>query len=347
VPRPARAHTSGVAARCRLVIQPRHPPANRRQGLAGHGQGQPSALAGRQRQVQAGVIAGHQAAQPGTIGRRVAFGAKVAAGAPQRQGQVVDAGPLAHEVESASSTGRSVANPTLLSQKSPWTNWQGSREASPPSAWVTSPASSSATVARRRSAGAGSQPRIRSTPPADGGRNVGRPKMVGEPWPASLLVDLQGAQQVVGLGQQPHPGLQARPAIHDRVMAHIRLRLNQPALEVHPGRTLPGRNQWGARHAPGQQHSSGLMDRTQPRRRHIGSVDAHHIAAVGLANQQVQAGRPAQVDRLGEPIQPPMVPERSPQAGPRPGPQPPKPAVGVIHDLTLAAPSPTGPAPAA
>jgi hypothetical protein len=32
-----------------------------------------------------------------------------------------------------------------------------------------------------------------------------------------------------------------------------------------------------------------------------------------------------------------MVPERSPKARPRPSPQPPKPTVGVIHDLTLAA----------
>jgi hypothetical protein len=40
----------------------------------------------------------------------------------------------------------------------------------------------------------------------------------------------------------------------------------------------------------------------------MGSVDPHHIPAVGVANPQVQAGRPAQVDCLGEPAQPPMVP---------------------------------------
>jgi hypothetical protein len=91
-------------------------------------------------------------------------------------------------------------------------------------------------------------------------------------------------------------------------MVHIGLYLHQPALDVHPSRTLPGRNRWGARHPANQQRPAGLVDRAQPARGDMGSVDPHHILAVGVANQQVQAGRPAQVDRLDEPLQPPMVP---------------------------------------
>jgi hypothetical protein len=61
--------------------------------------------------------------------------------------------------KSTSSTGRPWRNPTLLSQKSPWTSWRGSRATSPASAWVTSSASPSltdppvTTPARARSVG--------------------------------------------------------------------------------------------------------------------------------------------------------------------------------------------------
>jgi hypothetical protein len=34
------------------------------------------------------------------------------------------------------------------------------------------------------------------------------------------------------------------------------------------------------------------------------SMDSHDIPAVGVADQQVQAGRPAQVNRLGDADQP-------------------------------------------
>ena len=96
-----RCDAGGVAARRRLIVQSRHPPADRRQGMARHGRRQRGPRAGRQPQVQAGVVAVDQAAQPSLILGRATLGAKVAAGAPQRQGQVVDAGPLAHEVEIA------------------------------------------------------------------------------------------------------------------------------------------------------------------------------------------------------------------------------------------------------
>jgi hypothetical protein len=52
---------------------------------------------------------------------------------------------------------------------------------------------------------------------------------------------------------------------------------------------------------------SGLVDRAKSLRGDMVSVDPHHISAVGVANQQVQAGRPAEVDPFGEPAQPPMV----------------------------------------
>jgi hypothetical protein len=91
-------------------------------------------------------------------------------------------------------------------------------------------------------------------------------------------------------------------------MVHIGLHLHQPALQGHPRLAVEGRNQWGARHAPGQEPSSGLVDRAQPPRGDMGSVDPHHIPAIGAPDQQVQAGRPAQVDCLAEPAQSPMVP---------------------------------------
>jgi hypothetical protein len=47
-------------------------------------------------------------------------------------------------------------------------------------------------------------------------------------------------------------------------MVHMDLYLHQPPLEAHPRLTLPGRHRRGARHAPGQQRSSGLVDRAQP-----------------------------------------------------------------------------------
>jgi hypothetical protein len=48
----------------------------------------------REREIQAGVVVGDQAAQPGTLLRRATGNLQVGAGTMQRQGQVVDAGPF-------------------------------------------------------------------------------------------------------------------------------------------------------------------------------------------------------------------------------------------------------------
>jgi hypothetical protein len=53
-----------------------------------------------------------------------------------------------------------------------------------------------------------------------------RLEVVGEQRPASVLADLEVAQQVVDLGQQRHPDLQALPAVHNRVIVHVGLHLD-------------------------------------------------------------------------------------------------------------------------
>jgi len=171
-------------------------------------------------------------------------------------------------------------------------------------------------------------------PAADRGRDVGGFEVVGEPRLAALLTDIEVAQQVVGLGQQRHPDLHALPGVHHGVVVHVGLDLDQPALDADPSRTPQGRHRRGARHASSQQGGSGLLDRVQPLRGDVGPVDPHHIPVVAVVHQQVQAGRPAQVDLLGGRAQPPLVPQCLQQARSRPGSQPSAATVGVIHRLT-------------
>jgi hypothetical protein len=71
--------------------------------------------------------------------------------------------------KSATSTTRSSRSRTLLSQKSPCTNWRGRASMKSRSPAPTSPASSSAMLARRSSPGVGCQLRIRAVPRAVAG----------------------------------------------------------------------------------------------------------------------------------------------------------------------------------
>jgi len=278
-----------VAARRRLVVQARHPSANRRQGLARHRHRQHGALGGRQPQVQAGVVAGEQATQPSTILCWTTFATQVAAGAPQREGQVVDAGPLPHEVKVGQQhrppvTEQHVVVPEVTVDKLPW------QPGDQPSLGLDAEFGELLGHGSQVALGRRGSPALDPLGPTAHGRgDLGRLQVVGEPRPASLLPDLRMLQQVVGLGQQRHPGLQALPGVHDRVMVDVGLHLHQPALEADPRRTLQGRHRRGAWHAPSQQRSSGLVDGAQPLRGDVGPVDPHHIPAVGVAHQQVQA----------------------------------------------------------
>jgi hypothetical protein len=181
-----------MAPRRRLIVQARHPTPNRRQGLAGHRRWQRCPLGLRERDVQGGVVAGDQAAQPGrsSTGPPPTSRSQRAQCSVRARSSMRARSPM--KSKSATSTGRPWRNPTLLSQKSPWTSWRAAGRPAP------DPLDT----------------------PAHPGRDIGGLQVVGELWPPSLLADLQVQEQVVDLGQQRHPNLQALPGVHDRVMVH-------------------------------------------------------------------------------------------------------------------------------
>jgi len=95
-----------------------------------------------------------------------------------------------------------------------------------------------------------------------------------------------------------HPGGQAVPVVHDRVVAHVLLGLHKVALVADPRRARPRLDEAGGRNATVRQDRADLVDRREARLADVGPIDAYDLAYHVANEEEVEAGRATQINWL-------------------------------------------------